>query len=46
MFHNLRDYASHLIFCELESVDLKTDGISNRLGKYMAFFLKTKLSLY
>ena len=39
IFHNLREYNSHLIFCELNKFDLKIDVIPNRLEKYMAFFL-------
>ena len=34
IFHNLRGYDSHLIFCELKNFDV----IPNRLEKYMAFF--------
>ena len=46
IFHNLRGYDSHLIFDELNKFDVKIDVILNRLEKYMAFFLKQKLSLY
>ena len=46
IFHNLRGYDSHLIFCELNKFDVKIDVIPNRLEKYMAFFFKQKLSLY
>ena len=38
IFHNLRGYDSHLIFCELKNFDVKIDVIPNRLEKYMAFF--------
>ena len=38
IFHNLRGYDSHLIFCELDKFDLKVDVILNGLEKYMAFF--------
>ena len=38
IFHNLRGYDSHLIFCELNKFDVKIDIIPNRLEKYMAFF--------
>ena len=38
IFHNLRGYDSHLIFKELDKFDVKINVISNRLGKYMAFF--------
>ena len=37
IFHNLRDYESHLTFCELNKFDVKIDVIPNRLEKYMAF---------
>ena len=39
IFHNLRGYDSHLIFCELDKFDVKISVIPNELGKYMAFFL-------
>ena len=39
IFHNLRGYDSHLIFCELNKFDVKIDVIPNRLEKYMAFIL-------
>ena len=32
-FHNLRSYVSHLIFCELNKFDVKTDVVANRLEK-------------
>ena len=38
IFHHLRGYDSHLIFCELNKFDVKTDVIPNILEKYMAFF--------
>ena len=38
IFHNLRGYDSHLIFCELNNFDEKIDIIPIRLEKYMAFF--------
>ena len=43
MFHNLRGYNSHLIFCELNKFDVKISVIPNRLEKYMAFFLNKNL---
>ena len=46
IFHNLRGYDSHLIFCELNKFDVKIDVIPNRLEKYMTFFFKQKLNLY
>ena len=39
IFYNLRGYSSHLIFDELKNFDVKIGVISNRLEKYMAFFL-------
>ena len=38
IFHNLRGYNSHLIFCELDKFDVKIDVTPNGLEKYMAFF--------
>ena len=46
IFYNLRGYDSHLIFYELKIFDMKISVIPNRLEKYMAFFLKQKLSIY
>ena len=46
IFHNLRGYDSHLIFCELNKFDVKIDVIPNRLEKYMHFFKNKNLSLY
>ena len=43
IFHNLRGYDSHLIFCELNKFDVKIDVIPNGLEKYMAFFLNKNL---
>ena len=38
IFHNLKGYDSHLIYCELKKFDVKIDVIPNGLEKYMAFF--------
>ena len=38
IFHNLRSYDSHLIFCELNKFDAEISVIPNGLEKYMAFF--------
>ena len=38
IFQNLRGYDSHLIFCELNKVDVKTGVIPTRLDKYMPFY--------
>ena len=43
IFHNLKGFESHLIFCKLRNFDVKIDVISNRLEKYMAFFLNKNL---
>ena len=43
LFHNLRGYDSHFIFCELSKFDVKTDVIPNRLERYMAFLEKKNL---
>ena len=39
IFHNLKGYDSHLIFCELDKFDVKISAIPNGSEKYMAFFL-------
>ena len=44
IFHNLRVYDSHLIFCELDNLDVKTNVIPNGLEKYIAFFLNRTLA--
>ena len=38
IFHNLKNYDSHLIFNELHKFDVKIKVIPNGLEKYMAFF--------
>ena len=38
IFHNLRDYDSHLIFNELDIFNVKISVIPNGLEKYIAFF--------
>ena len=38
IFHNLRGYNSHLIFCQLNKFNVKIDVIPNGLEKNMAFF--------
>ena len=43
IFHNLKGYDSHLIFCELNKFDVKISVIPNGLEKYMAFFLNKNL---
>ena len=43
IFHNLRGYDSHLIFCKLDKSDIKINVIPNGLEKYMVFFLNKNL---
>ena len=43
IFHNVRGYDSHLMFCELNKFDVKIDVIPNRLEKYKAFTLNKNL---
>ena len=43
IFHDLRGYDSHLIFCELRKFDVKIDVIPNGLEKYMEFLLNKNL---
>ena len=38
IFHNLKGYDSHLIFCELNKFDVKISVIPNGLEKYVFFF--------
>ena len=39
IFHNLRGYNSHLIFCELHKFDLTISVVPNEVEKNVAFFL-------
>ena len=43
ILHNLKGYASHLIFYERKKSDVKIDVISNRFKKYMTFILNKNL---
>ena len=43
IFHNLRGYDSHLIFCELNKFDVKIDVIPNSIEKCMAFVYNNNL---
>ena len=43
IFHNLRGYNRHSIFCEINKFDVKIDVTPNKLEKYMACFLSKKL---
>ena len=45
MFHNLKNYYSHLIFNELDKFDVKIKVIPNGLEKYMIFFLNKNFVL-
>ena len=38
IFQNLIGYESHLIFNELDKIDVKISVIPNRLEKYIAFY--------
>ena len=44
VFHNLKNYDSHLIMQELGKLNLKISVIPNELEKYMSFTLNNKLS--
>ena len=44
VFHNLKDYDSHLIMQELGKFSLKINVILNGLEKYMSFSINNKLS--
>ena len=43
IFHNLKNYDSHLIFSVLHKFNLKINVIPNGLEKHMAFFLNKKI---
>ena len=45
IFHNLKDYDSHLFFNELDKFDVKIKVIPDGLEKYTAFFLNKNLVL-
>ena len=44
VFHNLKDYDSHLIMQELGKFNLKINVTPNGLEKYMSFSINNKLS--
>ena len=46
IFHNLKDYDSHLITQEIGKFDVKVNAIPNRLEKYMAFTIKKKILFF
>ena len=43
VFHNLKNYDSHLIMQEIGKFNLKINVIPNRLEKYMSFSINYKL---
>ena len=43
IFHNLKNYDSHLIIKEMEKFDVKVSVIPNGLEKYMAFTVNKNL---
>ena len=43
IFHNLRGFDSHLIFCELNKFHVKISVIPSGLAKYMGFFFNKNL---
>ena len=43
IFHNLRDYDSHLIIKEIDKSEVKVSVIPNGLEKYMAFTINRNL---
>ena len=45
VFHNLKNYDSHLIMQELGKFNLKINFIPNGLEKYMSFNINNKLVL-
>ena len=45
VFHNLKNYDSHLIMQEIGKFDLKVNVIPNGLEKYMSFTISNKLSV-
>ena len=45
VFHNLKDYDSHLAMQELGKLNLKINVIPNGLQKYMSFSINNRLSL-
>ena len=44
VFHNSKNYDSHLIMQELGKFNLKMNVIPNVLGKYMSYTINNKLS--
>ena len=44
VFHNLKNYDSHLVMQELGKFNLKINVITNGSEKYMSFSINTKLS--
>ena len=46
IFHNLRDYDSHLIMQEIDKFDEKISAIPNGLEKYMTFTINKNFGFY
>ena len=44
VFHDLKNYCSHLIMQELDKFNLKTNAIPNGLEKFMSFSTTNKLT--
>ena len=44
VFHNLKNYDSHLIMQELGIFNIKINAIPNGLEKYLSFIINNKLS--
>ena len=44
MFHNLKNYDTHLIMQELGKFNVKVNVIPNELDKYMSFTINNKLT--
>ena len=44
MFHNLKNYDTHLIMPELGKFNVKVNVIPNELDKYMSFTINNKLT--
>ena len=44
MFHNLKNYDTHLVMQELGKFNVKVNVIPNELDKYMSFTINNKLT--
>ena len=45
IFHNLRSYDSHLVFCEFDKFNVEISVLPNGLEIYIAFFFNKNLVL-